>query len=265
MEVKHKECFIPNTINFWDLQAVSKYAREAAEYVNLYSKHRGINRFPALINVLDLIAGRAECVKRGYRPHDISSLRAWAKTEPRLGNPALKAYCESQPEDAIMRRAFKWSLAVNDTIEGLVRGVPPFPFVRESLIKLRDRADIVVVSATPGEALGREWNEHDIAQYVKVIAGQEMGSKKECIALSKAHGYADIRVLMIGDAPGDLSAARANNALFFPIDPGGEDDSWQAFFEEGISRFLALDFKGAYENELIRRFDASLPGAPPWK
>ena len=46
MELKHKECFIPNTINYWGLQGVSKYAREAAEFVNLYSKSRGINRFP---------------------------------------------------------------------------------------------------------------------------------------------------------------------------------------------------------------------------
>jgi len=44
MEIKHKECFIPNIIKHWDLQPVSKYAREAAEFVNLYSKWRGINR-----------------------------------------------------------------------------------------------------------------------------------------------------------------------------------------------------------------------------
>src|SRR4051812_36682813 len=44
MEVKHKECFIPNTIKYFHLQAVSKFAREAAEFVNLYSKWRGINR-----------------------------------------------------------------------------------------------------------------------------------------------------------------------------------------------------------------------------
>jgi len=31
------------------LQAVSKYAREAGEFVNLYSKWRGINRWPALL------------------------------------------------------------------------------------------------------------------------------------------------------------------------------------------------------------------------
>lgn len=32
MELKHKECFIPNIINYWGLQGVSKYAREAAEF-----------------------------------------------------------------------------------------------------------------------------------------------------------------------------------------------------------------------------------------
>ena len=31
MEIKHKECFIPNTIKYWNLQPVSKYARRAAE------------------------------------------------------------------------------------------------------------------------------------------------------------------------------------------------------------------------------------------
>jgi hypothetical protein len=54
MEIKHKECFIPNIIKHWDLQAVSKYARMAAEFVNLYSKWRGINRWPALVMVFDV-------------------------------------------------------------------------------------------------------------------------------------------------------------------------------------------------------------------
>ena len=33
MEVKHKECFIPNIIKYWDLQPISKFARAAAEFV----------------------------------------------------------------------------------------------------------------------------------------------------------------------------------------------------------------------------------------
>ena len=48
MEIKHKECFAPMFIKHFHLQAVSKYAREVWEFVNLYSKDRGANRFPAL-------------------------------------------------------------------------------------------------------------------------------------------------------------------------------------------------------------------------
>src|SRR3954453_8940575 len=64
MQIKHKECFIPNTIKYWGLQSVSKYAREAAEFVNLYSKDRGINRWPALVKVFDLLRERPEVIAR---------------------------------------------------------------------------------------------------------------------------------------------------------------------------------------------------------
>ena len=37
---------------------------------------------------------------------------------------------------------------------------------------------------------------------------------------------------MVGDAPGDLKAAKANKALFYPINPGSEDASWKRFHDE---------------------------------
>ena len=46
MELKHKECFIPNTIKYYGLQAISKYAREAAEFVNCIQKAEGSIDFP---------------------------------------------------------------------------------------------------------------------------------------------------------------------------------------------------------------------------
>ena len=46
MEVKHKECFIPNIIKYYGLAAISKYAREAAEFVNLYSQVAGDQPLP---------------------------------------------------------------------------------------------------------------------------------------------------------------------------------------------------------------------------
>ena len=35
MEIKHKECFIPNIIKYWKLQAISKYARAASSSWNM--------------------------------------------------------------------------------------------------------------------------------------------------------------------------------------------------------------------------------------
>ena len=77
MELKHKECFIPNIIKFWNLQPVSRYAREVAEFVNLYSRWRGINRFPALIMTFDLLAKREEVKRRGVKFPELKPLREW--------------------------------------------------------------------------------------------------------------------------------------------------------------------------------------------
>jgi phosphoglycolate phosphatase-like HAD superfamily hydrolase len=146
----------------------------------------------------------------------------------------------------------------------MVHGIPPYPFVRESLHLLADNADMIVVSATPLEALVREWEEHKIAQYVRVIAGQEMGKKQLHLELA-AHGkYQSDHILMVGDAPGDMRAAKANNALFYPVNPGKEEASWQRFYEEAVHKFMAEEYAGAYEAALIKEFEAMLPDTPPW-
>ncbi len=265
MEIKHKECFIPNIIKHFHLQAVSKYAREAAEFVNLYSKWRGINRFPALVMLFDLLQDWDKVQRRGVKIPDAPNLRAWIKQETKLGNPALEAYCK-QHDHADMHQTLAWSKAVNASVADIVQGgLPPFPFVRESLEKAMAGADIMVCSQTPTEALVREWEEQDVAKYVFAICGQEMGTKGEHIHYAAEGRYENTRILMIGDAFGDLKAARANNALFFPVDPGDEDASWQRLFEEGLDRFFAGTYAGDYEASLIREFERYLPETPPWK
>jgi phosphoglycolate phosphatase-like HAD superfamily hydrolase len=264
MEIKQKECFIPNTCNYWDLQAVSTMAREAGEFVNLYSQWRGINRFPALVMILELLAERPEALDRGYRLPDIGPLRDWIARETALSNNTLKKEV-ARTSDLVLQRTLRWSEAVNETVGKIVRNVPPFPHVRAALQTLRNIADVIVVSATPGEALQREWAEHDIARYARMILGQEMGSKKEHLQHCAGGKYAIDHVLMVGDAPGDMKAAKANNCLFFPINPGKEDQSWQRLIDEGLARFTAGTFRGAYEDELVKEFMSLLPANPPWK
>ena len=67
MEVKHKECFIPNMIRYYRLAAISRHARETFEWINLYSKWRGTNRFPGLVLTIDFLAERPEVLRRRPR------------------------------------------------------------------------------------------------------------------------------------------------------------------------------------------------------
>lgn len=261
MELKHKECFIPAFINHYGLQGVSKMAREAAEFVNLYSKSRGANRFPALVEQLDWLRRRPEVAARGVTVPKPQGLIDWIARESKLGNPALQKVTEETGEPDL-KQAYAWSLAVNKAIADMVRNVPPFPSVRPCLEKFAEQADMIVCSQTPNAALEAEWAEHDIAKFVRMICGQEVGSKKESLALSKK--YPANHTLMIGDAPGDHKAAVANNCLFFPINPGHEEASWQRLLNEGIDHFFNRTFAGDYQKKLLDEFETYLPDRPPW-
>ncbi|HUR46665.1 MAG TPA: HAD hydrolase-like protein [Candidatus Saccharimonadales bacterium] len=262
MEIKHKECFTPMFIKHFHLQAASKYAREVWEFVNLYSKDRGANRFPALVKAIKLLGARPEVRARGVKMPDIGALEDWIKRETKLGNATLAA--EVKNGNKGLEHIKVWSDAVNKAVEDIVHGVPPFPLVRESLEKLNQKADAMCISQTPADALKREWAEHKIDGFVKMIAGQEMGTKTEHLKFAAAEKYPATKILMIGDAPGDFKAAKANGALFYPIVPGKEEKSWEKFHGEGLDRFFAGTYAGTYEAELVKEFDASLPEKPSW-
>jgi len=263
MEIKHKECFCPNVIKYWDLQTISKYAREAWEFVNLYSKTRGANRFITLIESFQLLEERAEVKSRNFIMPDISAVIEWTNKETQLGNPVLQSYA-SKVNDPVIDKALEWSLAVNRTVSEMVHGIAPFPLVKESLRKLTSKADAIVISQTPVEALEREWKENEIEQYVRMIAGQEYGTKTEHLAMAAKGKYPDNNILMIGDAPGDMKAAKSNKVLFFPINPGHEEESWKRFYEEGMDKFFAGEYAGEYEERLIGEFNQYLPETAPW-
>lgn len=264
MEIKQKECFCPNYIKYFDLQSVSKYAREIWEFVNLYSKTRGVNRFLALIEAFRLLEVRKEVLNRNYKAADISSLINWTEKETKLGNPTLEKYA-AEVNDPFISLCLKWSLDVNREIGEMVHGIAPFPFFMESIEKIQNKADAIVVSQTPVEALEREWKENNIQGFVRVIAGQEYGTKTEHLKYAAKGKYDDDKILMIGDAPGDLKAAMANGVLFFPINPGNEEKSWENFYNEGIERFFNGNFKGDYQDRLMKEFEDYLPEYPPWK
>ena len=244
---------------------MSKYAREAAEFVNLYSKSRGINRFPAL----DRDARVAAEAARGAGPRRRRSRcpRAWSSgSSAKPSSPTRRWPKRSEATgDPDLKQALAWSKAVNETDR---KDRPRRAAVSVSCASAwkssTAKADLLVVSATPNEALKREWEEHDLAKYVAAICGQEIGTKKESLAVAKK--YPPHHTLMIGDAPGDYKAARANNALVLPDQsrrtkkPVGSDCTTKGSTASSPARSPA-----SIKQKLLAEFDTYLPEQPPWK
>ena len=258
MELKQKECFCPAFIHWFDLQGVGAVARETWEYVNLYSRSRGLNRYLALRRALDILATKAQVTERGVKIPAMEGLRSWIRDAPSLDLAGLKARLE-ETGDPDLSVVWNWSSDVNRTVEKNVRGLGPLPGARKALEEIARRADIMVVSQTPGADLHREWKEHGIHTYSGLIAGQEFGTKAEHLTYGAVGKYDRQKILMIGDAPGDLEAAKLNGVSFFPILPGQENESWVRLLDQGLEKFFSGTFAGEYETGLIKKFDELLP------
>ena len=270
MGIKQRECFCPWMIAYFGLQPVAQAARECKEFADLFSKTRGANRHKTTKRIIaELLPSHPEVKKRNFKVPQYPHYFAWVD-DPKslLSNDGLgQAIAATSNPDAKreLQLALDWSERVNWAIKETVKDMPPFPFVRESLDKMGPLADIIVVSSTPYEALAREWEEHGVAKYAAVIAGQEMGKKAEHLEYTAKGKYEKDHVLMIGDAPGDMKAAGANDALFYPINPGDEIESWKRFCDEAFDKFINGRYAGGYEAELVAEFDAHLPEKPPWE
>jgi len=269
MGIKQRECFCPWMVTAFGLQPVAEAARECKEFADLYSKTRGANRHVTIQRILsELLPTHPQTLLRGFEVPQYPAYFAWIDDpESLLSNEGLSAAIDRAADPAAkqeLEAILEWSERVNWAVGEIVKGIPPFPGVREALQRVDGQADVVVVSATPLEALLREWSEHDIELHTELICGQEMGSKREHIAVV-GETYARDRVLMVGDAPGDLRSAQANGVLFFPIIPGDEEASWAEFCGEGLDRFFSGEYRGLYQDGLLERFDSALPERPPWE
>ena len=264
MGPKQIRCFHPEIVRWWGLERIERELRETAEFVNLRSVWRGSNRFPALLKVFELLARRPEVRRAGVALPDLGSLRRFVESGGPLSLDALRAEAERAGEPEL-RRLLEWSRAVNARVARELPSSPPFPGVREALAEMAAAADLVVVTQTPEEAVEREWRESGLLPYARAILGPAQGTKGQMLARAARGRYAAGRVLMIGDAPGDLRAAREAGAAFFPILPGREPESWARLRGEAYPRFREGRWTADYEAGPVAEFEALLPETPPWE
>ena len=166
--------------------------------------------------------------------------------------------------DPVLATAARWSAEVDENIERIVHGVTPLPGVKETFAEISRFADIVIVSATPHEAIVREWSAQGLLEYITVMAGQELGTKKDCIHKAMESRYAANHVLMVGDAPGDHDVAQSNGVLFYPIIPSQEVESWSRLRSEASKKFRNGSYAGNYMSSILAQFDSVLRDEPNW-
>ena len=205
-------------------------------------------------------------MERGYVCPDLTPLKKWVEETDSLSARGIKEYAEAHggDMDPILATAARWSAEVDENIERIVHGVAPLPGVKEAFAQIAQFADIVIVSATPHEALIREWGSQGMLEHITVVAGQELGTKRDCIRKAMEGKYAPDQVLMVGDAPGDHAAAKANGVLYYPIIPGQEVESWSLMRSEAAEKFHQGEYAGEYMDSRIAAFDTVLKENPEW-
>ena len=251
MDIKHFRCFGPCMVKEWGLEAHEKELLESWNEVNLYSMTRGINRFKGLVKALTE-------VQEKYQPVEgLETLVKWVEESDELSNPALEKAVE-ETGNICLKKALAWSQAVNASIKELPKEeVKPFEGVKEGIEMLHESCDIAIVSSANYEAVKEEWTRFGLIDHVDVVLAQNAGSKKSCIEKLLTYGYDKNKVMMTGDAPGDMDAADKNGVFFYPILVKKEKESW-ANIGEAKDRLQAGTFAGEYQDALKEKFVKNL-------
>ncbi|MBI9015219.1 MAG: HAD family hydrolase [Clostridiales bacterium] len=251
MVEKHIKCFAPKAVEIWELHNIETKFLKTWNMVNLYSKTRGINRFKGLVKTFELLEDE------GLDMPDMSSVRTWIETSNELSNRSLKEELKKTRSKQLLN-TLSWSYDVNTAILELAGEDKPFPKVKEGLAYISSFADIAIVSSANGSAVRDEWTRHGLSSYVQILCGQEAGTKSSCIKALNKHGYSSGKLLMIGDAPGDLLAAQRNEVLFYPILVGKEEFSWTRLVSQAMPKLADDTYSGEYQNQLIKEFISTL-------
>jgi len=106
MEIKHKRVFQPLAVEIWGLESYQESFNEIAETINLYSVHRGVNRFQGLIMAFERLVERIP--KAAEALSGMTDLRAFVLSGDRLSAQALKDY-QSGHRSAFLDKVLSWT------------------------------------------------------------------------------------------------------------------------------------------------------------
>ena len=238
MDIKHIRCFGPCMVAEWGLDEWKDEILSRWNDINLYTMTRGINRYKGLSIALTEINEKYTAIEA------LDTLTHWVEESPELSNGALEKAIAAN-DSISLKKALSWSKAVNASINQLPDEEKlPFEGVKEALAFAHEKVDVAIVSSANLDAVLEEWERYGLLDHTDIVLAQDSGSKTFCIG----------ELLMCGDAPGDLDAAKKNGVFYYPILVRHEAESWQEFMDKAVSKLLDGSYGGAYQQEKIDAF-----------
>jgi FMN phosphatase YigB (HAD superfamily) len=253
MTPKHRHAFAPALIDVWQIkQNTDATASELFLNINLRSRHRGANRFEAL----GLFLREWQKNPSAELP-SLAAYFAWLDSGAARSESSLETALAAHPGDIAVARALAWSREVNRRCATLP---PPVPFAgaAAALCEAEARAQVVVVSGGNGKAIRSEWQHAGLAHFAGDFLTQEAGAKTAILKQLAARAGSPQRVLMLGDSLLDDEAAIAAGCPFFPIIPGVEHDSWDAFRLDALPAFIAGEWPPPAAARWLEDFHSTL-------
>lgn len=237
MTIKHQKCFGPMIIEVWNLQKYQVDILKRWDNINLFSITRGINRFKGLAQML-------EEINEKYTPiAGIESYINWINTTKQFSNEELSSFIK-ESDNICSIKALEWSVKVNKAIDELDESLKlSFKGCYEAMEKIKQVADIAVVSSANRKAIEEEWEHNNLLSMVNGVLAQDIGTKGHCIEQLLALGYKKENVVKIGDAVGDLQAAKYNSVYFYPMLVGKETESWNEFSNTALNKLINHQFE----------------------
>lgn len=255
MDIKHINCFGPCMVDEWDLSKWQDEILYRWNEVNLYTLTRGINRFKGLITALK------EVNEKYIRIDELDVLVNWVEMTNELSNDSLQREIDNNPNSNILRKALNWSNSVNKAIAKLPEEkILPFKKVKEALKYAHLMADVAIVSSANLNAVLDEWKRHELIEHTDIVLAQNSGTKAYCIQELLKKGYDPKKVVMCGDALGDLQAAEKNGVHFYPILVRHEKESWEEFISTAFIKLVDGKYSTDYQVEKIKDFKDNLGG-----
>ena len=194
---------------------------EVCYQVNLVDEATaGVQRFVALTIMMERWAADGLPV-----PELGAFARAVADVEARGEQHGTATYRRLQGEYGYDDAPLRWSDLSDEFIARSARDAIVFDGCREALQGVRERADIVVVSASKTEAVRDDLLRDGMAALFDALLAQDFLPKPGTLA--GLAGKYD-RVLFVGDTTYDARAADDAGVSFYRILTGREADSWAA-------------------------------------